>query len=127
MKVAIPVFNNRVSPTFDFASTIVIATVDNEKVDERKEYSLNNLNVVRRSALLNELGVNVLICGGISCFTHRLLMDNEIEVISLVQGEIEEILTLFIDGKKNSEIAPVIQGKRYKFHRRKRGKGGNKI
>jgi predicted Fe-Mo cluster-binding NifX family protein len=99
VKVAIPIFNNRISPRFDFASKILIATIDNGKVEDKKAYSLINLNPIRRSLLLNELGVNVLICGGISCFSKRLLMSKWIDVINMVQGEIEEVLTLFINGK----------------------------
>lgn len=119
MKIAIPMFNNRVSPRFDFASKILIATIDNGKVGDKKEYSLINLNPIRRSILLNELGVNVLICGGVSCFSKRLLMSKGIGVIPMVQGEIEEVLTLFINDKVNSAIVPIIQGKRGKCKGRK--------
>ena len=116
VKIAIPMFDSRVSPRFDFASKVLIATIEGGRVVDRKEYSLNNLNPIRRSALLKEQEVNVLICGGISNFSMRLLMGNGIEVIPMVPGEVEEILTLFISGNLNSAIIPMITGKRYGHH-----------
>ena len=123
MKIAIPMFNSRVSPRFDFASRMLIATIDNGKVVERREHSLTNLNPIRRSALLSELGINVLICGGISGFSVRLLMGNGIEVIPMVAGEVEDVLNLFINDNLNAAIIPIVPGRRYGHYRGRRGKG----
>ena len=122
MKIAIPMFNTRVSPRFDFASKILVATIDREQVVDRETYSLINLNPIRRSSLLSDLGVNTIICGGISSFSQRLINANAIEVISMVQGEIEEVLELFINGNLTTAIIPVVQGKGAKHHPGKRGK-----
>jgi len=123
MKIAIPTFNSRVSPRFDFASKMLVATVEREKIVDREIYSLINLNPIRRSSLLCELGVNVLMCGGISDFSVRLLMGNGIEVIPMVAGEVEDVLTLFINDNLNSAIIPIVPGRRYGNYRGKRGKG----
>ena len=127
MKIAIPMFDSRVSPRFDFASKVLIATIEGGRVVDRKEYSMNNLNLIRRSALLKEQEVNVLICGGINNFSMRLLMGNGIEVIPMVPGEVEEILTLFINGNLNSAIIPMITRKRYGHHRGRRRCQGRKV
>ncbi len=103
MKVAIPKFNSRVSPRFEFAPKVLVVTVDDGKVVDREEYSLNDLDPMRKSALLKEQGVNVLICGGINGFFVRLLMGNGIEVICMVSGEAEEVLNHFIDGKSQKQ------------------------
>lgn len=124
MKVAIPMFNSRVSPRFDFASKLLVATIDSGKVLDRKEFPLANLNPIRRSSLLIEQGVNVLICGGISDFSVRLLMGNGIEVIPMVIGEVEEVLNLFIDGNLHSAIIPIIPRMGYGYHRGRRGRRG---
>ena len=122
MRIAIPMFNSRVSPRFDFASRMLIATIDNGEVVERREHSLTNLNPIRRSALLSELGVNVLICGGISDFSVRLLMGNGIEVIPMVAGEVEDVLNLFINDNLNSAIIPIVSGRGYVHHPGRRGR-----
>ena len=125
MKIAIPMFNTRVSPRFDFASKILVATVDGRQVVDRETYSLINLNPIRRSSLLSDLGVNTIICGGISSFSQRLISANAIEVIPMVQGEAEEVLDLFIKGNLTSAMIPVEQGKKIKNHHRKRGKSNH--
>ena len=122
MKIAIPMFNSRVSPRFDFASRMLIATIDNREVVERSEHSLKNLNPIRRGALLSELGVNVLICGGISDFSMRLLMGNGIEVIPMVAGEVEDVINLFINGNLNAAIIPIVSGRGYSHHPGRRGR-----
>ena len=98
MKVAIPTFNSRVSPRFDFAAKVLIATIENGKVVDREHFSLTNLNTIRRSSLLREQAVAVVICGAISNFSVRLLSENGIEVIPLVAGETEDVLEQFVIG-----------------------------
>ena len=122
MKVAIPIFNSRVSPRFDFAQKILIAVIKDKKVVERQEFSLINLNPIRRSVLLCELEVHTLICGGISSFSQRLIKGNRINIVPMIQGEIEEVLNLFISGNLISTIMPISQGKRYKQQRGRRGR-----
>ncbi len=121
MKVAIPVFNSRVSPRFDFAPKILLATVNGKRVVEREQYSLVHLNPIRRNSLLCELGVDVLICGGISIFSQRLIVNKGIDLIPMVQGEVDQVLNLFINGNLDSSIIPTMQGKGFRHHRRKSG------
>lgn len=120
MKVAIPMFNSRVSPRFDFAAKMLIATIESGTVSERQEYALTNLHPIRRSSLLCELGVTVLICGGISSFCHRLIINNRIRVIPMIQGEIEDVLNHFMNGRLISSRANHIHGKRSQHQRAKR-------
>jgi predicted Fe-Mo cluster-binding NifX family protein len=122
VKIAIPMFNTRVSPRFDFASKILVTTIDRGKVTDRETYSLINLNPIRRAGLLSDLGVNTILCGGISDFSQRLIAANAIEVIPMVQGEVEEVLDLFINNKLTTAIIPAVQGKRSKHHHGKKGK-----
>jgi len=126
MKIAIPMFTNRVSPRFDFASKVLIAAIDDRRVLERQEFSLINLNPIRRNSLLCELGVNVLICGGISTFAQRLAVGNGIDVIPMVQGEIEKVLNLFIRGDLSSAIIPISSGKGYRHQGKRKAGCGRK-
>ena len=126
MKVAIPMFDSRVSPRFDFAAKILIVTIESGKISERQEYALTNIHPIRRSSLLCELGVKVLICGGISSFYRRLIVNSRIRVIPMIQGEIEEVLSHFIDGSLISSKANDILGKRSRYQRTKRGCKGRR-
>ena len=109
MKVAIPQFDNRVSPHFDCASKILIATVEAGKVVSRELYSLIDLNVLRRSTFLQKQGVEAVICGAISNFSVRLLLRNGIQVYAMIAGDAEQVLDQFVSGTLHSSADPVFQ------------------
>jgi predicted Fe-Mo cluster-binding NifX family protein len=107
MKVAIPQFESRVSPHFDFASKVLIATVEDGKAIKKELHSLIDLNALRRSAFLQKQGVEVVICGGISNFSVRLLWGNGIKVVAMIAGEAEQVLDQFLRGKLNIVTTPI--------------------
>ena len=78
MKIAIPLFNERVSPRFEFASRLLLATVEDRRVIEQEELMLKGYDLFQRSALLKELAVDILICGGIQCFVAKDLAHNNV-------------------------------------------------
>ncbi len=122
MKVAIPQFGSRVSPRFDFASEVLIVTIKDGNVIDRQQHSLINLNTIRRSILLREQGVDVLICGAISDFAVRFLLGNGIQVISMVVGETEEAIKRIIDGTLFSATITIPRLKRKSRYRKRRGR-----
>jgi len=98
MKVAIPLFRNRISPRFDFSPEIwVIELEDGEMINEEK-LIMSNLNLPQRLDQLVALGVNKMICGGIDGFAIGQLGNRGIDVIHNVAGEAGEVLNLFIRG-----------------------------
>ncbi len=122
MKVAIPQFESRVSPHFDFASKVLIATVDGGKVVNRELYSLIDLNVLRRGTFLQKQGVAVVICGGISNFSARLLLGNGIQVLAMVAGDAEQVLAQFVRGTLHSATTPSFQPQSNFRHQVRRGR-----
>ena len=116
MKIAVPLFNSRLSPRFDFAAKLLLATIIEGKITDRQEFSLTNLNPIRRISLLCELKVNAVLCGGISCFAERFITAHGIKVFALIQGEVEEVLALFINGNLSSAIIPIIPETRLRNH-----------
>ena len=123
MRIAVPLFNSRVSPRFDFAPKLLIVTITEGKITDRQEFSLINLNPIKRISLLCALRVNVMLCGGISSFTQRFIKAHGIDVVALVQGEVEEVLALFINGNLKSAIIPIIPEKRFRHHGRMKRRG----
>lgn len=106
MKVAIPLFNSRVSPRFEFASALLLATTEDRQIRERRQIALDGYDLFQRSALLRELGVDLLICGGIQGFIARSLGSGNIEVISPVSGDVEEVLQRFLQGTLSPQFCP---------------------
>ncbi len=96
-KVAIPLFNNRVSPRFEFAPTLLVVTIENDRVLEKKEIDLQSYDLLQRSSLLRKVGIDFLICGGIQGFITRSLSLTSVQVIAPVTGEAEAVLKLFLE------------------------------
>ena len=99
MKIAIPLFGSRVSPRFDCARRILLVTVEDNEVVEKKEVWAGRWNLLQRVIRLTELGIDTVICGGISNFSVRLLTSNGIRVVSWITGEAEEAIKLLLKGQ----------------------------
>jgi predicted Fe-Mo cluster-binding NifX family protein len=65
MRIAIPLWQGRVSPVFDEASRILLVDVSDNREQHRQEESLA-LHTFERAQLLPRLAVDLLICGMIS-------------------------------------------------------------
>ncbi len=98
MKVALPVFGSRVSPRFDFAAEVVLATLHNSRVVEKTREPFAGKNVLERVGFLLNRGVGVIICGGISGFCVRLFAQHGVRVIPFAGGDAEDVLEAFLGG-----------------------------
>lgn len=99
MKVAIPRFEEEVSPCFEYSADIVIFTIRGRKVVAQIGFPLQSRDVFDRFRLLRDQQVKTLICGGVQDFFEDLLRANGIHVISWVTGSVDELLDLFIRGR----------------------------
>jgi predicted Fe-Mo cluster-binding NifX family protein len=106
MKIAIPSWQGRVSPVFDVAEQTLLISLNGRQESSRCIESLQSTTLAKRAERLGELGVDVLLCGAISWPLETLLVTNGIKVISLVCGDVEDILHAFRDGTlKNEKFA----------------------
>ncbi|MGB9630070.1 MAG: NifB/NifX family molybdenum-iron cluster-binding protein [Thermodesulfobacteriota bacterium] len=104
MKIAIPIFGNRVSPRFEFSPEIWFIEVERGEVLGEERLSTTNLNLPQRLEQITSNGVDKIICGGIDVFARNQLASKGIDVIQDVIGEAEVVLELFIRGKLRSGI-----------------------
>lgn len=99
MKLAIPLFGPRVSPRFDYAPRLLVLSLKEGKVVSGKEIPLNPLEAWQRVEKLKELGVEIVICGGIDEGSKCWLVDHETQVIPLVTGEVNRVIKDFLAGR----------------------------
>jgi len=66
MKVAIPVWQDRVSPVFDVAGRLLLVDVANRQEIGRNAQTLGEIMPHVRIRRMVEMGVDTLICAGIS-------------------------------------------------------------
>jgi len=98
MKVALTVWENRISPLFDSAGMLLVADIEKDGRIKKHFEPIDKGLAFSRVARLDELGVNVLICGGISDFFASLIEARRIKIIPFAAGPVEEVLEAFLAG-----------------------------
>jgi predicted Fe-Mo cluster-binding NifX family protein len=99
MKIAIPIFGNRISPRFDFSPEMWVIQVERGEVVGQEKLSTSNLNLLQRLEQVTSNGVDKIICGGIDGFSRNQLGSRGIDVVQDVIGDVEVVFDLFMRGK----------------------------
>ena len=98
MKVAVTVWENRISPLFDATRTLLIADIYNRVLTEKHLVPFDCISPFARAATLEELGVGTLICGGVSDFFAKLIEARNIQIIPFVAGRVDEVIDAYLRG-----------------------------
>jgi len=98
MRIAVPIWENKVSPVFDTASRLLIIEAENRGEESRFETYLDEQDLYRRCFRIQNLEVDILICGAISRPYLRRLMAMGINIISGISGHPEDVLKAFLQG-----------------------------
>ena len=98
MKIAVPIWNDKISPVFDTASRLLIINTKNLSEIERFEIYLGEQDISKRCLLIHALKVNVLICGAISRSFSMMLMSTGVKIISEISGLAEDVLQAYLHG-----------------------------
>jgi predicted Fe-Mo cluster-binding NifX family protein len=102
MRIAIPLWQGRISPVFDEARRILLLDVSEKQEQHRQEELLVAGSPFERAQLLPRLGVNLLICGMISQAQQAALTSAGIKVIPHICGHVEEVITAFLGNRIES-------------------------
>ncbi|MBC7323823.1 MAG: hypothetical protein H5T99_00730 [Moorella sp. (in: Bacteria)] len=117
MRVAVTRWGLRVSPLFDTARQVTVYTLQGKDIVFRQEINVENVPPVLKADFLSGLGIQVLICGGISDFFLRQLLNGGVRVIPWVTGEVEDVLAAFIRDQLHRKryLMPGCRGCRHRF------------
>ena len=121
-KIAIPIFNERVSPRFDCAQSFLLVETEDRRILESEELQTVQLSTMERVGKLSDLRVDALICGGIDEASARGLVHNGIRIYSWVTGLARDALISFLNGDLESATM-VGSGGHRQGRWRLRGKG----
>jgi len=99
MRVAIPVFNGRISPVFDWTNTLVVIDFDRHRELRRETMSISGIPPLARPGHLQQLRVDVLVCGGISRQLCQLVEHQCISVFPWLSGELDAVLEQVVAGE----------------------------
>jgi predicted Fe-Mo cluster-binding NifX family protein len=105
MKIAIPLWQGRISPVFDEARRVLLLDISEKQEQHRQEESLIAQTPFERAQLLPKLGVDLLICGMISQAQQAAIASAGIKIIPHICGRIEDVISVFLDGRiENGEL-----------------------
>ena len=119
MKIALPIWKDRISPVFDASRELLIVEVKDNQETSRSEEALEETLVYRRVARLKELGVSELVCGAISRPLAAMLAASGVRVIPFVTGSVSEVLSAYLEGRLCGPrfLMPGCCGRRFRFRR----------
>lgn len=98
MLVAVPEFNGRVSPTFDFCHRVTLWRLDERGCRRVGVRTCRRSTVEERAAQLQACGVGVLLCGAIGSDAAHVLQTCGIKVVMGCCGPVLEVVAAMICG-----------------------------
>jgi predicted Fe-Mo cluster-binding NifX family protein len=102
-RVAIPVFESRVSPVLDTCQRMVVVDIEKSVEIKRQELSLGKMSIHERIEVMSRWGIGKIICAGVSDVMCRFIAGKNIILISGIAGEIEKIITAYICNRLNDD------------------------
>ena len=99
MRVAMAVWNGRVSPVFDVAQHLAVYEVGEGAAGEPASAALTSADPAARAAEVAGLGIDALICGAVSRPLASMLLARGVEVIPFIAGDTDEVLQAFLAGQ----------------------------
>jgi predicted Fe-Mo cluster-binding NifX family protein len=104
MQIALTVWKGRISPLFDVTRMLLVADVEKKQITVKHYVPMECDSPAARASKLGDLGINFLICGGISDSYAKLIEAKGIHIIPFTSGAIDEVLVDFLEGKLQIEV-----------------------
>lgn len=92
MKVALTIWEGRISPLLDTAQALLIADIANGQAAARREEHFTGSTAQEKAARLRALGVDTLVCGAVSRSLAETFTACGVRLIPYVSGEAGEVL-----------------------------------
>lgn len=98
MRIAISIWEDKISPVLDTASKLLIIDKDTQKESSRFETNLLDRDMSQRCSHIRGLDLDVLICGAVSRQLKGMLKESGIKIISGISGPAEEVIEAYLQG-----------------------------
>jgi predicted Fe-Mo cluster-binding NifX family protein len=103
MKVAVTVWEDRISPVFDASRRLLIAEIENARIKKRSYVIFDPELPSNLAKTLEALDVPVLICGAVSQDPANRINACGITLIPFIAGEVDRVLEAYAKG---NSLAP---------------------
>lgn len=99
MKVALAIWNGRISPVFDVARQVLVVDIKSGKIARRQEEGLPGGDPFRQATRISEIAPDVLICGAVSNpMAWTLTAACSVQLIPFVSGSVDDVLAAWLSG-----------------------------
>lgn len=98
MKVALTVWEDRISPVFDSAHILLIAEIKDAEVITRHNKAFKPEMTSHLTEMLINFGIEVVICGAISEIPANIIEASGLTLIPFIAGNVEEVLESYAKG-----------------------------
>jgi predicted Fe-Mo cluster-binding NifX family protein len=98
MRIAISIWEDKISPVLDTAAKLLIIDIDTQKEISRFEASMLERDMSQRYSFIRGLDLDVLICGAVSRQFSGMLKASGIKIISGISGPAEDVLKAYLQG-----------------------------
>lgn len=127
MRIAITVWNNRISPVFDVAQQLLFVDIVDDGEGTRSLLSLAGMSPQQKVEAIKLNRIEMVLCGAVSEFFLVLLGNNGIKVEPWISGDIDEVIKALM---QNRLFDPLFSMPGYRHLRRRcrsnRKRSGNK-
>jgi predicted Fe-Mo cluster-binding NifX family protein len=96
MKLALTVWENRISPVFDCAQRLLVVDVKGEMATSKHLEPFRYESPFSRATRLSDLGIKVLICGAVSESFANIIETYGITIIPFIAGSVEDVLDAYL-------------------------------
>ncbi|MBW2407717.1 MAG: hypothetical protein JRF17_10135 [Deltaproteobacteria bacterium] len=98
MRIAISIWEDKISPVLDTASKLLIIETTTKKEPSRFEANLLQQDMSQRCAFIRGLDLDVLICGAVSRQLLGMLEASGVKIISGISGPAEDVIAAYLKG-----------------------------
>lgn len=98
MRIAVSIWEDKVSPVLDTATKLLITESGTQKRGSRFEVYLIKKDISQRCSFIRKLEIDVLICGAVSRLFSEMLKASGIKIISEISGPAEDVLEAYLNG-----------------------------
>ena len=94
-KIALSIWENRISPVMDSAGQLLIVAYEDKVELNRQLILIPDIDLVKKVNFFKTQEVELLICGAISRQLLQILSVSGIKVIPFIRGSIKKVLTAY--------------------------------
>ena len=98
MRIAVSIWEDKVSPVLDTATKLLVTESNTQKKESRFEVYLIKKDITQRCSFIRKLEIDVLICGAVSRIFSGMLKASGVKIISGISGPAEDVLEAYLNG-----------------------------